>query len=140
MKIKRSEILEQITWQDMMQLLLPEEQIPLMEKDIAKFMSYNHKVPQSVLTAVLMKAIITAKRTHGANTLINEAYLNITFKSFVMDKKKERIIIRTASQAAAKLDKEISDLKQNKIVKPVVTNPDWVDEVMNELVEAFEAQ
>jgi len=127
MKLKRSEILDNITWQDMMHLLLPKEQIALMEKDIAKFMSYNHKVPQSVLTAVLMKAIVTAKRTHGANTIINEAYLNITFNSFVLDKNK-RIIVRTSHQAASKLDKEINDLKQKKIVKPVYNNPVWVDE------------
>lgn len=132
MKLKRSEILENISWQDMMHLLLPEEQIALMEKDITKFMSYNHKVPQSVLTAVLMKAIITAKRTHGPNTIINEAYLHITFNSFVKDKKK-RIIVRTAHQAASKLDKEINDLKQKKIVKPVFNNPEWVDDFKSQL-------
>lgn len=132
MKVSHAEILEKMTWNQIFQLLVPKDEISLMEKDVTTFMNRRHGVSQCVLNAVLMKAIITAKRTHGIRTIINETYLRITFESFVLNEKR-KIVIKTATQAAAKLDKEFDDLRQNGKIKRIKKNPEYVDQYLQEL-------
>lgn len=138
MKATRAEVLENLTWREILSLMVSSDEYILMESDIKKFMSYKHNVPQSVLNAVMMKAIITAKRVHGEHTTINNTYLRITFESFVLSPCKKHILIKNAHQAVAKLDKEMNDLRQKGIVTSVKQNPEYVDQYIEEL-KALEA-
>lgn len=111
--------LEHLSYDTWLQLLLSKDEIALTKKDVDKFMSYKHRVGPGVLNAVLIKAITTAKRNHGPKRTINEAYLRITFESFVLDETKTKIIISTTEQAINKLTNESDDLKKAGMIKPV---------------------
>ncbi|CDR30197.1 Uncharacterised protein [Acholeplasma oculi] len=149
MKTTRPEALEKLSWKEILKLLVSKEEYALMENDVKKFMSYNHKVSPGILNAVMMKAIITAKRVHGEHTTINIEYLRITFESFVFNKHKStythkkkqlsnedydrKYMVKNVHQAIAKLDKEMNDLRQKGIVTSVKQNPDFVDTYIEEL-------
>ncbi|CDR30661.1 Uncharacterised protein [Acholeplasma oculi] len=149
MKTTRPEALEKLSWKEILRLLVSKEEYALMENDVRKFMSYNHKVSPGILNAVMMKAIITAKRVHGEHTTINIEYLRITFESFVFNKHKSththkksqsldtdnerKYMVRNVHQAVAKLDKEMNDLRQKGIVTSVKENPDFVNTYLEEL-------
>ncbi|SKC36637.1 hypothetical protein SAMN02745122_0405 [Acholeplasma oculi] len=155
MKTTRPEALEKLSWKEILKLLVSKEEYALMENDVRKFMSYNHKVSPGILNAVMMKAIITAKRVHGEHTTINIEYLRITFESFVFNKHKSthtqkknqslnvdyerNYMVRNVHQAVAKLDKEMNDLRQKGIVTSVKENPEFVDQYIDELKQLEES-
>ena len=137
-KITQSDALDLLSWEDWINMLLPEDNKILMYDTIKKFMSYKHRVSQGVLNAVLIKAILTVKRVHGEYQVMNEAYLRKTFESFVFsetktDNGKKVIEIKTSQQAINKLTKDIDMLKDMGKVKRVSETPEWLDVYIQEL-------
>ncbi|MBN3490176.1 hypothetical protein JV173_01485 [Acholeplasma equirhinis] len=130
-KLTYADALELISWEDLAKLLLSTKELTLMHDTIKTFMNRKHRVNQGVLNAVLVKAVITAKRVHGEHQTINEAYLRLTFESFVLDENK-KIIINTAEQAINKLTKDIEMLRSMRKNKKD-NSPDWVKQYVDEL-------
>jgi len=144
-KITQSDALDLLSWEDWINMLLPEDNKILMYDTIKKFMSYKHRVSQGVLNAVLIKAILTVKRVHGEYQVMNEAYLRKTFESFVFsetktDNGKKVIEIKTSQQAINKLTKDMDMLKDMGKVKRVNTNPEWLDEYIQQLKDKEAAE
>jgi len=140
-KITQSDVLDILTWEDWMKILLPPDNQILMYDMIKKFMSYKHRVTQGVLNAVLIKAILTVKRVHGEYTIMNEAYLRKTFETFVFNNDDEKkIVIKTSQQAINKLTKDMDMLKDMGKVKRVNTNPEWLDAYIQQLKDKEAAE
>jgi len=128
--MKRIHMLNRIHPDLILATLLKPEQIVVVQKDVKIFLKEQHNLPQGVLNAIIIKAVITT-----GEKLFNQVYLRMVTETFKAEG------ITTTSLAVNKLEKEFSQAKQRKkrssqVETQKVSEPSFMtDEFMAKLVK-----
>lgn len=119
--MKRLEALNQIRYNQILDIMLTAEEKDLISDDVSEFIGHNHNLPTAVVNVILIKSIIMTK---NKGRLPNAAYMRMVAESF---KSQDAF---TLVRAIEKMDhdKEFA-LKQVKNGEPI----EWLDDYKKEL-------
>lgn len=113
-------MLNEITYNQILQLMLPEESIKKVQLDVDTFYKRKHNLGYGVLNAILVRTI----QATGSN-LFNEAYLRKVAETIKLEK------VKTTSAAIELI--EVKNDFSRKLKSGISKEPSWMNKYIEDL-------